>query len=196
MDAKYLYLTPLIVIFGATIIHTLLASPTTTTKDNDNDDNNDNDDDNGEGESIQKPNLNRDTNSNTDDDNTNDVSLSSSSMESISTNVALCIGKDDVKHLLALLHAANCTSNKCSVLPDSCHDMKLLYRHSKKCKKICKYDNCYTSRVLLTHYAHCIDMECQICLPTRLSLHNRNICAKPRRRGIVIDDISSQTGIK
>ena len=184
MDVKYLYITPLIVIFGATIIHTLLTSSSSTTTRKD-------DDDNGEGESIQKSNLNQDTNSNTDD-----VSISSSSIETTSTDVALCIDKDDVKHLLALLHAANCTSNKCNVLPDSCHDMKLLYRHSKKCKKICKYDNCYTSRVLLTHYAHCQDVGCQICLPTRLSLHNRNIYAKPHKRGIVIHDIGSQTGIE
>ena len=181
MDEKFVYLTPLIVFFGAAIIHKLLtSSPSDSTRKEDID---------GESESVHKSKLNQETNSNTDDDNTtDDVSISSSSIETIrNTDIALCIGKDDVKLLLALLHAANCINNKCNVLPDDscCHDMKLLYKHSKNCKKICEYDNCYISRALLSHYARCQDLVCQICLPTRLSLHNRNIYVKPRKRSIV-----------
>ena len=114
---------------------------------------------------------------------TNDDSTKLSNLDS-----TICIGKEDVKLLLTLLHVAGCNKNEtgCKILPD-CADIRLLYEHIKTCKdnNNCNRDKCYIGRVLLSHYSKCQQYNCTFCLPSRLSLHNRNVYTTPQRRRIV-----------
>jgi len=101
--------------------------------------------------------------------------------------------KENLDHLLALLHSSQCRNLFCTVLLSKCTIMRNTFYHAKKCKNdFCGFDDCHRSRRVLKHFVKCQDIDCVFCLPARLCLRNRNIYARPRRRGIVTE-VQSET---
>ena len=59
----------------------------------------------------------------------------------------------------------------CIVLGENCQNMRMLFQHSKKCKKDdCKIEDCMISRVVLSHFTNCQDLDCRFCKPVRVAL--------------------------
>ena len=105
--------------------------------------------------------------------------------------------KENLDLLLALLHSSQCRNHFCTVLLSKCTIMRNAFYHAKKCRNdFCGFDDCHRSRRVLKHFVKCQDIDCVFCLPARLCLRNRNIYARPRRRGIVTEVQSDVTEVQ
>lgn len=112
----------------------------------------------------------------------------------ISNDTPIPCNRHNAEILLGLLHGSKCAQEFCTILLSRCHSFRHAFFHSKKCHdNDCLLENCFLHRSILNHFRNCHDICCPFCLPTRISLNSRNICSKPKQRGVCKIPLMTET---